>query len=335
MITIVVLNWNGADDTLRCLESLGRLKGDRPNILVVDNGSEDDSVPRIREAINGLSQKGDVVLDLLEGEFPEEKILKSEKVILGLIKGTRNLGFGGGVNLGLRVALRDPRMTAAWILNNDTLVDQDALKALRSTLEKEPDSGIIGSTLLYLDQPDLIQAVGGRYNPWLGTTSHVLGHKAYSKELCATVDPREFDYIVGAALCIRREVLEQVGLLSEDYFLYFEELDYVERMKRLMSEWRLGYASESLVYHKEGASTGATNLRGKKTSNATDFFFMTSQIRFVRRFYPFQYPLVHLLVLGVLLNRIRRGHWGSAWLTASLFFWKNGKSTAKLSSKVR
>ena len=320
MITIVVLNWNGADDTLRCLESLWKLRGDRPNILVVDNGSEDDSVARIRGAINGLSQKGDLVIELLEGELPEETVFEGGKAILGLIKGKRNLGFGGGVNLGLRVAIRDPRMTAAWILNNDTVVDQDALKALRSTLEKEPDSGIIGSTLLYLDQPDLIQAVGGRYNPWLGTTSHVLGHKPYSKELCAAVDPKTFDYIVGASLCVRREVLERVGLMSEDYFLYFEELDYVERMKRLMSEWRLGYASESLVYHKEGGSTGATDLGGKKTSIETDYFFQRSRIRFVRRFYPFQYPLVHLLLIGVLLNRIGRGHWGSARLTASLFF---------------
>ena len=320
MITIVVLNWNGADDTLRCLESLGKLKGERPNILVVDNGSGDDSVPRIREAINGLSQKGDVVLDLLEGEFPEEKILKGEKVILGLIKGAHNMGFGGGVNLGLRVALRDPRMTAAWILNNDTVVDQGALKALRITLDKEPDAGVIGSTLLYLDQPDLIQAVGGRYNPWLGTTSHVLGHKPYSKEACAAVDPKKFDYIVGASLCIRREVLERVGLLSEDYFLYFEELDYVERMKRLMSEWRLGYASESLVYHKEGGSSGASDLDGKKTSPETDYYFLTSRIRFARRFYLYQYPMVHLMLLGILLNRLRRRHWGSAWLMASLFF---------------
>ena len=320
MITIVVLNWNGAEDTLRCLESLGKLKGERPNILVVDNGSEDDSVARIRGAINGLSQKGDLVIELLEGELPEETVFEGGKAILGLIKGKRNLGFGGGVNLGLRVAIRDPRMTAAWILNNDTVVDQDALKALRSTLDNEPNSGIVGSTLLYLDRPDLIQAVGGLYNPWLGTTSHVLGHKPYSKELCATVDPREFDYIVGAALCIRREVLEQVGLLSEDYFLYFEELDYVERMKRLMPEQRLGYAPESLIYHKEGGSTGATDLGGKKTSATTDYFFLKSRIRFARRFYPFQYPLVHLLLLGILLNRLRRGHWASAWLTASLFF---------------
>ena len=320
MITIVVLNWNGADDTLRCLESLGNLKGERPNILVVDNGSEDDSVPRIREAIHGLSQTGDLVLELLEGALPEEKVFEGERVIFGLIKGASNLGFGGGVNLGLRVALRDPRMTAAWILNNDTLVDQDALKALRSSLDKEPDAGIIGSTLLYLDQPDLIQAVGGRYNPWFGKTSHVLGQKPYFREACASIDPKTLDYIVGASLCIRREVLERVGLLSEEYFLYFEELDFVERMKRLMPEMRLGYAAESLVYHKEGGSTEASDLGGKKTSIATDYFFLTSRIRFARRFYPFQYPLVHLLLLGVLLNRIRRGHWVSAWLTASLFF---------------
>ena len=318
MITIVVLNWNGADDTLRCLESLGRLKGDRPNILVVDNGSEDDSVLRIRGAMKGLSQKGDLLLELLEGELPEETVFEGGKVILGLIKGTRNLGFGGGVNLGLRVALRDYRMTAAWILNNDTVVDQCALEAIRGTLKDQPDAGIVGSTLLYLYQPNLIQAVGGRYNPWLGSTSHVLGHRPYSKEACAAVDPKTFDYIVGASLCIRREVLARVGLLSEDYFLYFEELDYVERMKRLMPERRLGYAPESLVYHKEGGSSGANDLGVKKTSAETDYYFLTSRIRFARRYYPCHYPLVHLMLLGVLMNRLRRGHWASAFLAATL-----------------
>lgn len=320
MITIIVLNWNGAKDTLRCLESLGKLQGERPNILVVDNGSQDDSVPSMREAIHQLSRSGDVVLDLLEGEDPQDKVFDEAKVVLGLIKGARNLGFGGGVNLGLRVALQDQRMTAAWILNNDTVVDQGALEAIRDTLKKEPDAGIIGSTLLYLEQPDLIQAVGGLYNPWFGTTAHALGQKPYSKEACAAMDPKTLDYIVGASLCIRREVLERVGLFSEEYFLYFEELDYIERMRRQMPEQCLGYAPESLIYHKEGGATGANDLGTKKTSPKTDFFFLTSRIRFARRFYPFQYPLVHLLLLGVLLNRLRRGHWASAWLTASLFF---------------
>ena len=326
MITIVVLNWNGADDTLRCLESLGKLKGERPNILVVDNGSEDDSVARIREAINGLSRRGDVVLELMGGEFPKEKVFEGGKVILGLIKGSHNLGFGGGVNLGLRVALRDPRMTAAWILNNDTVVDQDALKALRSTLDNEPNSGIVGSTLLYLDRPDLIQAVGGLYNPWLGTTSHVLGHKPYSKEACAAVDPKTFDYIVGASLCIRREVLERVGLLSEDYFLYFEELDFVERMHRLMPEKGLGYAPESLIYHKEGGSSGATNLGGKKTTSDTDYFFLNSRLRFSQRYYPVLYPLIHLTLIGVMLNRIYRLNWGQLIGVFSIFISRGRKA---------
>ena len=319
MITIVVLNWNGAEDTLRCLESLGNLKGDRPNILVVDNGSEDDSVPRIREAIHGLSQKGDLVLELLEGALPEEKVFEGERVIFGLIKGASNLGFGGGVNLGLRVALRDPRMTAAWILNNDTVVDQDALEALRRKLDKEPNSGVVGSTLLYLDQPDLIQAVGGRYNPWFGTTSHVLGHKPYSKEVCAAVDSKTFDYIVGASLCIRREILERVGLLKEDYFLYFEELDFVERMKRLIPGMRLGYAPESLIYHKEGGSTGATDLEGKKTTSDADYFFLNSRLLFARRYYPIRYPLIHLTLIGVMLNRIHRQKWDQLVGVFSLF----------------
>lgn len=319
MITIVVLNWNGGDDTIRCLESLSNLRGGPANILICDNGSEDDSLSIIRRTLFSLDGQDSNFSEWDAGDELDGSMYKDNMPYYGLIKSPRNLGFSGGVNVGLRLALQDPRMSAVWILNNDTVVDAGALEAIEDALFKNPKAGIIGTTLLYLDEPEKIQAVGGLYNPWLGTTSHVLGQKPYSRELCESVDPQGFDYVVGASFCIRREVIEVVGLLSEDYFLYFEELDYAKRMKRLMPDYRLGYEPNCIVYHKEGGSMGAKEICEVETSELSDCHFLTSRQIFASRNSGLLYPLVHVTLLGILMTRIYRGHWVSVRHVIKLF----------------
>jgi len=322
MITIVVLNWNGADDTLACIESLLRLEGSTPNIIICDNHSSDDSFAKIRRRLENISASHKAYCHVMldpDGLLPQT-LPESKEAYLGLVQATANLGFAGGVNVGLRLALQDPSMRFVWVLNNDTRVDARALQALLNVMNTDPRVGICGSTLLYLDQPERIQALGGLYNPWLGITRHLLGQEVYSPELCATAETRKIDYVVGASMCFRRELLERVGLLSEDYFLYFEELDWVMRMHKVASEYRIGYAPESLVYHKEGSATGTRDLAGKTYRFAADRYFQTSRLRFARRYYPRHYPLVHLTQIAVAINRARRRQWKSCLLAIGLFF---------------
>lgn len=289
MIYVVILNWNGATDTIACLRSLGNLEGNLPKILVCDNASTDDSWCRLQAYVTSQS-----TLDIR------------------LVQTGSNLGFAGGNNVGLRLALSDPDMEFVWVLNNDTEVAPDALSSMLAYIKTRSDVGICGTTLLYMDEPSLIQAVGGRYNSWLGTSQHILGHQKYSKAICESVDPNTFDYVVGASLFVRRSVLEQVGLLSEDYFLYCEEIDWATRMRRRSSEYKIGYAPEGIVYHREGASTGS-NDRGKKTYRYfSDYFFITSRLMFARKFYPFHSLVVQASMFLVALNRMKRGHWRSA-----------------------
>ena len=217
MIYIVLLNWNGSDDTIACLESIRHLKGQAPKVVICDNASSDDSWEKLSAYISRQ-----VGLDIQ------------------LVQTGSNLGFAGGNNVGLRLALSDPEMQFAWVLNNDTEVAPEALASLLAYMNARPDVGICGSTLLYADEPSLIQAVGGQYNPWLGTSKHVLGHQKFSQTICESVNPDSFDYVVGASMLVRRAVLERVGLLSEDYFLYCEEIDWATRVKRQMPEMRLG-----------------------------------------------------------------------------------------------
>ena len=296
MIVMIVLNWNGAADTIACLESLALLEGGLPKIIVCDNASSDDSWVRLQAYIDNQTTLN-----------------------IQLVQTGSNLGFAGGNNVGLRLALSDPEMQFAWVLNNDTEVAPGALAYLLAYMNAHPDVGICGSTLLYADDPSLIQAVGGQYNPWLGTSKHVLGHQKFSQAICESVNPDTFDYVVGAAMFVRRAALERVGLLNEDYFLYCEEIDWATRMKRQMPQMRLGYAPASLVYHKEGASTGANDRQGKTYRYFADYFFITSRLKFARKHYPLHSLVVQASMLLVTLNRMRRGQWRSAAVALCCF----------------
>ena len=323
MITIVLVNWNAPSHTLICLASLMRLNGPQPSIIVCDNDSRDDSYEIIREAL--LAMRSLPRADWQPFHFWESGAAgepgRPDAVQwpeIALIRTSRNRGFAGGVNACLVHALENPAMDYAWVLNNDTSVDADALQALLQVMEAQPDVGLCGSTLLYFDHPDRIQAVGGRYSPWLGITRHLLAHEPFQPGICRAVDVTTFDYVVGGSLFFRRSALERVGLLAEEYFLFFEELDWVQRLRRAAPDMRLGYAPDSLVYHKEGASTGASDAVPDSYRYDTDYFYQTSRLRFALRYFPWQYPLVRLSLLGVALNRIRRGQWRSVALAFGL-----------------
>lgn len=287
-VYVIVLNWNGAVDTVACLESIQLLNGNLPKIIVCDNASTDDSWSRLQAYVTAQSN-----LDIQ------------------LVQTGSNLGFSGGNNVGLKIALSDPEMQYAWLLNNDTEVAPRALVSLTQYMDEHPSVGICGSTLLYMHDQTLIQAVGGQYNFWLGTSSHVLGHQKYSEALCRSIDPATLDYVVGASMFVRRSVFETIGLLSEDYFLYSEEIDWAIRLKRQMPSFVLGYAADSIVYHKEGASTGANDQQGKTYSYFADYYFITSRLKFSRKFFPIRRWFVQASMFAVAINRIRRKQWRS------------------------
>ena len=289
MVYVVILNWNGAHDTIACLQSLAGLQGPLPKVIVCDNASVDDS------------------WSMLQVYVEQQRALDIQLVQTGA-----NLGFAGGNNVGLRLALSDPSMEFVWLLNNDTVVAPGALVELQRHMTQHTEVGVCGSTLLYADEPDRIQAVGGQYNPWLGTSTHLLGHQPYSEALCQSVNPAELDYVVGASMFVRRAVLETIGLLAEEYFLYCEEIDWATRMKRQMPEMTLGYAPDSLVYHKEGASTLTSDRTKKIYRYFSDYFFITSRLKFSRKYFPFHSLVVQASMLLVALRRIRAGQPKSA-----------------------
>jgi hypothetical protein len=160
-----------------------------------------------------------------------------------------------------------------------------------------------GSSLLFYDRPHVLQAAGGGVlNRWSGTSR---GYAAF-RDL-ASIDEgetvRHLDYIAGAALLVTRKFLETIGLMNEEYFLYYEELDWACRAR---GRFTLTYAKDSIVYHKEGGSIG-TSSDPTQRSPLADRYGVLNRIRFMRRFYPYALPTVYLSLIVAMLNRVRRG----------------------------
>lgn len=324
-VYILILNWNGRQDTIECLECVFRTDYPDYQVIVCDNGSQDGSIEGIKEWASGS----------LGFEVPEESPLRHfqlapvEKPIacveydraqaesgggdldgdarLILIRTGTNLGFAGGNNVGLRYALARHDFEYVWLLNNDTVVRPDSLGKLVERMSEKSDAGMCGGTLLYYHEPGKVQALGGaRYNKWLGSARSL----GFLQSAGSPVDPsrveRRMDYVSGACMLVSREFLRDVGLMSEEYFLYFEELDWAVRGR---SRYTLAYAPDCVVYHKEGRATGGNSYRAGDKSRRSDYFSIRNRLAVTRKFYPYALPTVYLSLLGVAFNRIRRRQW--------------------------
>lgn len=301
--TVVLLNWNGWRDTIPCLESLLASNPRPQRVVVCDNASRDTSMAEIaawaRQHVGG---DGFVQLTAAEAAAPGA-IERLRGTSMVLVDNGANLGFAGGNNPGIRLALADPACTHVWVLNNDTVVKPDALGQALARMQADPGIGLCGSTLLYFDEPDKVQALGGaRYSRWSGRSRHI-GAFLPAGEVPAdgrAVEP-DLSYVVGAAMLASREFVEQVGLMREDYFLYFEEIDWATRGA---DRFRLGYAPASIVLHKEGASIGTTASGG---STLSLYFLFRNRLRFCWRFHrPFLASVVYFSLLDVARFAVRR-----------------------------
>ena len=155
---------------------------------------------------------------------------------------------------------------------------------------------MLGATLLHYDNPKSIQCLGGyHYNPWFAYVTPVLKPKDVSK----------ISYLAGASLFVPKKFVEDVGLLEEDYFLYFEELDWIKRGKK--RGWSLAYEPQAIVYHKEGATIGGSSqLKKTEKSILSDFYSLRNRLLITRKYFPWHAPTVYLTFLLTLVNRIRR-----------------------------
>jgi len=232
LVFCVILNWNGWRDTNACLNALQDCTYRRLHVLVVDNGSTDNSPMKIREA------------------HPSVQLIETKE----------NLGFAGGNNIGIRQAIHRGA-DYIWLLNNDTEPRPDALCKLVEKARTSERIGAVSSVCFYATKPNAIQVWGGtRVNLWIGYTKNSIIPRA----------DEWFDALYGASLLLNAQALENVGILDEGFFLYWEETEMCLRLRKY--GWKLAAARDSHVLHKVN---GSTDGNGK----SRDRYFTASGLR--------------------------------------------------------
>lgn len=313
-VYLVILNWNRWQDTIECLESVFRLNYANYCVIVCDNGSTNGSLDRIASWANGELLAACANPELQQLTLPHvakplpflrvepadriSRASRNEKLLL--VQTGSNLGFAGGCNVGLRLALAAGDMDYAWLLNNDTVVEPDSLTAMIERMRQFPRAGMCGSTLLYYHDPRTVQALGGfTYNLWTARVREIGGRLDRSRALPSEQVEPELGYISGASMLVCKDLLREIGLLDERYFLYFEEIDWATRSR---SRFRLAYSPQSLVYHKDGSSSGTTTTaarRGRRAffrdrwaSPLSEFYTARNRVLFTWKHHALALPTV-------------------------------------------
>lgn len=324
-VYIIIVNWNAWQHTVECLESLQLLRYDPHTVVLCDNGSGDDSLVRIRQ----WADERAIPYAEYDRATAEAGGAAGSSVPLVLVSTGANLGFAGGNNVGLRFALARADFSYAWLLNNDTEVDPEALTFLVQRMEQRPSAGMCGSTIRLYHARDRIQALGGgRYCRWVGLPWHFGRFSPWGAKLPdQSRAERSMNYVEGASMLVSVNFLAEIGLMCEDYFLYFEEADWAIRAE---GRFELAYAPGSVVYHKVGASIGTGSNPGKK-SYTCDYYNIRNRILFTRRYYPAALPAVYFFLFAELLLRLLLGKWDRASMIFNLMFRNTGKEPATVS----
>ena len=269
-VSIIILNWNGWKDTIDGLESLYRITYPNYDVIIVDNGSEDDSIEKIKEYCEGKIEVESKFFDYNSDNKPIKIIEytreeteaggRKEKEIenfpsnkkLVLVKNEKNYGFAEGNNIGMRYALKALNPDYVLLLNNDTIVDREFLSELVKVGESDPEIGMVGPKIYFYDyngRKDIINFAGGKINFWKGQGYHI-GANEIDKGQYDEI--REVDYVEGSCFLIKKEVIEEVGMLDQEYFAYWEEADWCVRAHK--AGYKVLHVPKAEIWHK-GLST--------------------------------------------------------------------------------
>jgi GT2 family glycosyltransferase len=251
-VSIIILNWNGLEDTVECLESLKKITYPNYEIIVVDNGSKGND---------------SVVLKERFGDY------------IHLIKNAKNYGYAGGVNIGINYALLNSESSYFLLLNNDTVVAPDFLTQMVMVAETDTAIGITCPLVYYYDFPKHIQMVGAKVNMWTGRTA-VIGFNQLDKG--QYTKQREIDYS-GPCWLIRKAVVQEVGLFDESFFCYWEDVDYSVRAKEV--GYKVVYAPEAKMWHKNPmiGKVWRKALLTRKTSHLNYYYGVRNNFKFMRK----------------------------------------------------
>lgn len=298
MIAVIIVTYNSSDVIRNCLESLILSEGAVVRVVVVDNASTDATVQIIRDwAAERASSFQEVSL----------QASVQPKAQCTLIRSDVNRGFAGGVNLGLKAQMVDPECDLFWILNPDCEVEATTAAAFRRCAGASCGSfALMGSRILYREPPGHVQSDGGRVGRWTGICRNL--NQGLTPEAAHRPQAERLDFISGASVVASRRFIETVGLMREDYFLYFEEVEWAARRGSLP----LALCEEAVVHHHGGTAIGSGSLT-RRASPMALYFNYRNRMRFIAHMRPWALPVAGVASLARIVKLVLQGAWPEAW----------------------
>jgi GT2 family glycosyltransferase len=273
-VFVIILSYNRVYDTLECIESVSKLRYPKVKIIVIDNGSKDESVKKINEA------------------FPD--------VIL--VKNKANYGYTGGNNMGIQLGI-EAGADYVWLLNNDTCVEQNTLDELVSVAESSDDVGLVSPLIYYYDMPQVLQFCGS-YVDW---NNHKIVYTKDTDEVKNWLEDRKIQIcLFGTALLIKQKVINDIGYLDEKYFAYWEDTDFSVRVSQ--RGYRNLVALKAKVFHKTKISDDGEMINSPQYyyyMARNEFFFWMKHLRSAKKLIYLKKYFVRMLKdIGFCKNQI-------------------------------
>jgi GT2 family glycosyltransferase len=301
-VSIITVNFNQSVITEQLLSSIS-LTNNYPNIeiIVVDNGSKVNDVPQ------------------WQLKYPSIKFIRSDI----------NLGFAGGNNLGVKEATGE----YLFFVNNDTEFTENLVQTLVDVLDNHPEVGMVSPKIRYFDQPDTLQYVGFTSMNYYTCRNYCVGQFEVDKGQYNTITGPTA-YAHGAAMMAKKEAIDKAGLMAENFFLYYEEMDWCDHIKK--AGYQIWVETMALIYHKESVSVG-------RASALKEYFMNRNRILFIRRNAPVQARLFFyfyftcLVVPRNILSYIKKGYHGFTRQLLNAIWWNitQGTDSKKLGYPIQ
>jgi GT2 family glycosyltransferase len=297
-VSIITVNYNQSYITEQLLASVFATNTYAAiEIIVVDNASKDNPVPAWTT------------------QYPDITFIRSDV----------NLGFAGGNNLGVRAAKGE----YLFFVNNDTEFTAGLVSSLAAILDENTSVGMVSPKIRYHDQPTILQYAGFTNMNYYTMRNSCVGQFEEDKgQYDNTTGPT--GYVHGAAMMVRRHAIDKAGLMAENFFLYYEEMDWNDHIKR--AGYQIWLQPKALIYHKESVSVG-------RISGLKEYFMNRNRILFIRRNAPSALNRIVFYVYFILLvtprniiNYLRKGHKGFTALLLKAIWWNvtNHKNSTNL-----
>lgn len=286
--------------------------------MICDNASPDDTVDRVLEwaaSTEPAMADSELPVELPAVARPVSVVRYAREqaeaggdaesdAVLTVIDTGANLGCSRGTNVGLRYIRARGDARFVWLLNNDALAAPGALEALEAEMEERPQLGLCGSTILEYRDPDRVQVLGGlHYYPAVGFSTR-LGRNLHADSLPdRSAIERRMTFVYGTSELMRGEALDSIGILTEEIFIYHEELDLALRVKQ---QYEIGWAPESVVYHKGGTTIGSHGGFADR-STFSNYHLTLTRMWVTRKYYPWAFVTVYLAQWALAASYALRG----------------------------